>query len=213
MTRRLTPWRRQAGALCGLFGVAVLIGPRLVEGGLAAGGAPAELAIIGCGDQLRGFASLFGRRFRRLGVSPIATATGQVTASSLMLAPIVADGRPAVGPAAARPPHGRRARRPRRGGPRPPWRTASYLVVLAGGGAINVVLVTLLAPMTAILLGAAALDERLAGRGFLGLGPDRGQPRLHRRPPAAGGASALPHRRVAPEAGAAAELPIRRGAR
>ena len=81
---RLTPWRA-AGALCGLFGVAVLIGPRLVEG--LGGGAPAELAIIGAAISYA-FASLFGRRFRRLGVSPIATATGQVTASSLMLAPI-----------------------------------------------------------------------------------------------------------------------------
>ena len=31
-----------------------------------------------------------GRRFRRLGVSPIATATGQVTASTILLIPIVA---------------------------------------------------------------------------------------------------------------------------
>ena len=45
-----------------------------------------------------------------------------------------------------------------------------YFRILAGAGAINVVLVTLLAPATAILLGAAILGESLAARDFLGLG-------------------------------------------
>ncbi len=160
---RLTPWRA-AGALCGLLGVAVLIGPRLVEG--LGGGAPAELAIIGAAISYA-FASLFGRRFRRLGVSPIATATGQVTASSLMLAPIalLVDR---------------------------PWTLALpglatcaaivalaffstalgyilYFRILAGAGATNVVLVTLLAPVSSILLGAIVLHERLEPRHFVGL--------------------------------------------
>lgn len=45
-----------------------------------------------------------------------------------------------------------------------------YFRILAGAGAINVVLVTLLAPATAILLGAVVLGESLAGRDFAGLG-------------------------------------------
>ena len=44
-----------------------------------------------------------------------------------------------------------------------------YFRILAGAGATNVVLVTLLAPATSILLGAAILGERLAPRHFVGL--------------------------------------------
>ncbi len=44
-----------------------------------------------------------------------------------------------------------------------------YFRILAGAGATNVVLVTLLAPATSILLGAAILGERLAARHFVGL--------------------------------------------
>jgi drug/metabolite transporter (DMT)-like permease len=45
-----------------------------------------------------------------------------------------------------------------------------YFRILAGAGATNVVLVTLLAPATAILLGAVVLGESLAARDFVGLG-------------------------------------------
>ncbi len=53
------------------------------------------------------------------------------------------------------------------------WTALAYVVdfrILAGAGAINVVLVTLLAPATAILLGAAVLGESLDARDFVGLG-------------------------------------------
>jgi drug/metabolite transporter (DMT)-like permease len=43
-----------------------------------------------------------------------------------------------------------------------------YFRILAGAGATNVVLVTLLAPATSILLGALALGERLEPRHLLG---------------------------------------------
>jgi drug/metabolite transporter (DMT)-like permease len=160
---RMTPLRL-AGALCGLAGVAVMIGPQLA-GGLAAG-VPGELAILGAAVSYA-FASLFGRRFARLSINPLATATGQVTASSLMLIPIalLVDRPWSL--------------------PEPGLATilailaiASlstalgyilYFRVLAGAGATNVVLVTLLAPVTSILLGALFLDERLAARHFLGL--------------------------------------------
>jgi drug/metabolite transporter (DMT)-like permease len=160
---RLTPLRA-TGALFGLFGVAALIGPRLVEG--LGGGVLAELAILGAAISYA-LASLFGRRFRRLGVSPIATATGQVTASSLMLVPIaLLVDRPwtlalpgaatcaAVAALAS-------------------FSTALayilYFRILAGAGATNVVLVTLLAPVSSILLGAIVLHERLEPRHFVGL--------------------------------------------
>jgi drug/metabolite transporter (DMT)-like permease len=160
---RLTP-PRLAGALCGLLGVAGMIGPQLVEG--LGGDALAEIAILGAAMSY-GFASLFGRRFRRLGINPIATATGQVTASGLMLVPIALFvDRPwmlplpgaatfvAVAALAS-------------------LSTALayilYFRILSGAGATNVVLVTLLAPVSSILLGAIVLHEHLEPRHFIGL--------------------------------------------
>ena len=43
-----------------------------------------------------------------------------------------------------------------------------YFRILAGAGATNVLLVTLLVPATAVLLGALFLNERLLTRQFLG---------------------------------------------
>ena len=43
-----------------------------------------------------------------------------------------------------------------------------YFRILAGAGATNVLLVTLLVPATSVILGALLLHERLAARQFLG---------------------------------------------
>jgi drug/metabolite transporter (DMT)-like permease len=48
----------------------------------------AQLAIVGAAISYA-FASVFGRRFRDMGVEPVATATGQVTCSSLKLIPVM----------------------------------------------------------------------------------------------------------------------------
>jgi drug/metabolite transporter (DMT)-like permease len=160
---RLTP-QRLVGALCGLVGVAGMIGPQLVAG--LGGGVAAELAILGAAVSYA-FASVFGRRFRRLGINPIATATGQVTASSLMLIPIaLLVDRPwtlpmpgldavaaIVGLAALS----------------TAFAYILYFRILAGAGATNVVLVTLLAPVSSIALGALVLHEHLEPRHFVGL--------------------------------------------
>jgi drug/metabolite transporter (DMT)-like permease len=157
--------RRIAGALIGLAGVAAMIGPALLGG--FADHLVAELAALLAALSYAA-ASVFARRFRRLGLTPIDVATGQVTASSLVLLPLAAlvDA---------------------------PWRLPTpgaeaiaaiislgalstalayvvYFRILAGAGATNVVLVTLLAPATAILLGAVVLGESLAARDFVGLG-------------------------------------------
>ncbi len=90
-----------------------------------------------------------------------------MTASSLMLVPLalIVD-RPWALPIAERAGH-------RRGARLAALSTAlAYIVyfrILAGAGATNVVLVTLLAPATSILLGALRLGEHLAPRHFLGL--------------------------------------------
>jgi len=161
---KLNP-RRLGGALIGFAGVAAMIGPALL-GGLADHLA-AELAALLAALSYAA-ASVFARRFRRIGLTPIEVATGQVTASSLVLLPLAglvdAPWRlPAPGGAAI-------AAIIALGAVSTALAYIVYFRILAGAGAINVVLVTLLAPATAILLGAAVLGESLAARDFLGLG-------------------------------------------
>ena len=78
-------WNRLAGVVLGLAGVVVMIGPAALAGlGVAI---LAQIAVLG-GALSYAFAGIFGRRFRAMGISPAVTALGQVTASTLMLAPI-----------------------------------------------------------------------------------------------------------------------------
>ncbi len=157
--------RRLAGALIGLAGVAAMIGPALLGG--FADHLVAELAALLAALSYAA-ASVFARRFRRLGLTPIDVATGQVTASSLVLLPLAAlvDAPwrlPAPGGAAI-------AAIVSLGALSTALAYVVYFRILAGAGATNVVLVTLLAPATAILLGAVVLGESLAARDFVGLG-------------------------------------------
>jgi len=157
--------RRLGGALIGFAGVAAMIGPALLGG--FADHLVAELAALLAALSYAA-ASVFARRFRRLGLTPFDVATGQVTASSLVLLPLAAlvDAPwrlPAPGGAAI-------AAIVSLGALSTALAYVVYFRILAGAGAINVVLVTLLAPATAILLGAAILGESLAARDFVGLG-------------------------------------------
>jgi drug/metabolite transporter (DMT)-like permease len=156
--------RRLAGALIGVVGVAAMIGPELLGG--FAGHLVAELAALLAATSYAA-ASVFARRFRRLGLAPIELATGQVTASALVLLPLALAvdmpwRLPAPGPAAI-------AAIGAIGALSTALAYVVFFRILAGAGAVTVVLVTLLAPATAILLGAAALGERLAARDFFGL--------------------------------------------
>jgi drug/metabolite transporter (DMT)-like permease len=157
--------RRLGGALIGFAGVAAMIGPALLGG--FADHLVAELAALLAALSYAA-ASVFARRFRRIGLTPIEVATGQVTASSFVLLPLAglvdtpwrlpAPGGAAIAAIVAL------------GAVSTALAYVVYFRILAGAGAINVVLVTLLAPATAILLGAAILGESLAARDFLGLG-------------------------------------------
>jgi drug/metabolite transporter (DMT)-like permease len=160
---KLTPLKG-AGVLVGLFGVAVMIGPDAV-GGLN-GGALAELACLAAALSYA-FAGVFGRRFRRMGIAPLATAAGQVSASAVLLFPamLLADRSWTLAlPHAAT------------------WGAVLglgllstalayvlYFRILATAGATNVLLVTLLVPVSAILLGALVLGETLLPRHFTGM--------------------------------------------
>ena len=160
---RLTPLK-VAGVLVGMAGVVAAIG----TGALANLGSDvlAPLACLGAALSYA-LAGVFGRRFRRMGVAPLATATGQVCASTLMLLPmmLLVD-RPWTLPM----PH------------ISTWMAVLgigllstalaywlYFRILAAAGATNLLLVTFLIPVSAILLGVLALSETLLPRHLMGM--------------------------------------------
>ena len=80
----MTP-QKVAGVVLGFVGVAVMIGGAALQS--LGVDVAAQLAVL-AGAVSYAFAGVFGRRFRAMGIAPMATATGQVTASSLMLLPL-----------------------------------------------------------------------------------------------------------------------------
>jgi drug/metabolite transporter (DMT)-like permease len=161
---------RLVGVMAGLAGVAVMVGGDALR---AIGtNIVAQLACIVAAISYA-IASVFGRRFRAMNIAPLATAAGQVMASSLMLAPamLIID---------------------------QPWKlpapsagtigaiiaiaalsTATgyilYFRILASAGATNITLVTFLVPVSAILLAVFCLGELLliqhiVGMAMIGLG-------------------------------------------
>jgi drug/metabolite transporter (DMT)-like permease len=160
---RLTP-AKAAGVAIGFVGVAVMIGPDALAG--LGSGVMAQLACLAAALSYA-FAGVFGRRFRRLGVTPLATAAGQVCVSTLLLLPVVLlVDRPWTLPM----PH------------IATWGAVLgvgllstalgyvlYFRILAVAGATNLLLVTFLIPVSAILLGVLVLGEALLGRHFLGM--------------------------------------------
>jgi drug/metabolite transporter (DMT)-like permease len=158
---RITP-SRLAGLLLGIAGVVVMIGPEALRGlGLHL---LAQLAVLGAALSYA-FAGLYGRRFR--GQPPLVTAAGQVSASALMMLPVtLLLARPWNGllPGAAT------------------WAAILgiallgtalayilYFRILASAGATNLLLVTFLIPVSAVLLGVVVLGERLDPEHVLGM--------------------------------------------
>ena len=155
---------RLTGVVLGMAGVVVVMGADV----LSSLGAQtvAQLACLAAALSYA-FAGVFGRRFRALGVSPLVTAAGQVTASSVILVPVtlVVDRPwqlPAPGLAAILACLGLAA-----------LSTALayvlYFRILATAGATNLLLVTLLVPVSAILLGVVLLQEALLPNHLLGM--------------------------------------------
>lgn len=153
---RMTP-NTVAGIVLGFMGVALMM-----AGNAVSSQALPFLALFAClaAALSYGFAGVFGRRFRRMGIAPATSAFGQTAATTIMMIPIVLliDA---------------------------PWHLAmpsgmtiaallglgllstaiAYIIffhILAVGGAINSSLVTLLIPVSAILLGSLFLGEVLA---------------------------------------------------
>lgn len=155
---------RLAGVLFGLVGVVVMIGPAVLD--TFGTNVAAQIAVLGAAVSYA-FAGIYGRRFKRMGVPALATATGQVSASAIMLFPVVlvADqpwtlpmpqlatwaamlGIAALSTALA---------------------YVLYFRLLASAGATNLLLVTFLIPVSAIVLGSLVLGETLQAKHFAGM--------------------------------------------
>ncbi len=159
----MTP-RKIAGVLLGFAGVATMIGPALLAN--IGTDALAQLACIPASLSYA-LAAVWARRFRRMGLSPMSVTTGQLSAAALIMLPfaLLID-QPWTQPF-------------------PPLTAVGSIVALAllctafgyvlyfrlidHAGATNALLVTLLVPPVAILLGALFLSEQLAAQDFIGL--------------------------------------------
>lgn len=155
---------KATGVLLGLLGVAAMIGGEAISD--LGNDVLAQCAILAAAISY-GFAGIFGRRFKRMGVAPVATAMGQVTASSVLLIPVmlVVD-RPwmlpmpgvdtilsLIGVAVLS----------------TAMAYVLYFKILEIAGATNLLLVTLLIPVSAIALGILFLGEVLALRHIVGM--------------------------------------------
>ncbi len=74
------------GVAFGLIGIVIMIGQEVIGG--IGDSILGQLAVLGAAISYS-FAGIYGRRFKRFGIKPVVTATGQVTTSSLLLLPIV----------------------------------------------------------------------------------------------------------------------------
>ncbi|MGJ3262918.1 MAG: DMT family transporter [Salinarimonas sp.] len=160
---RITPLRL-AGVAVGFLGVVAMIGPTALSG--LGESVAAQLACL-AGAVSYAVSGVYGRRFADLGVAPMATAAGMLAASALVLVPLaLAIDRPFALPA-------------------PSLATVAslagvalvstafayilYFRLLATAGATNLLLVTFLVPVSAILLGVLVLGETLAPKHLVGM--------------------------------------------
>jgi drug/metabolite transporter (DMT)-like permease len=157
--------RKVISIIVGFFGVVVLIGPSSLDG--VGVNVFAQLAIL-CAAASYGISGVYGRRFKGLGLPPLAIATGQLITSSLILLPIcIVLERPyeLASPSSA------------------VWLSVIclavfstglayilYFRILSSSGITNLSLVTFLIPITAILLGVVVLGETMRIEHFIGMG-------------------------------------------
>jgi drug/metabolite transporter (DMT)-like permease len=156
-------WSKGVGVFFGFLGVLALVGPSIFAG-VDAYQIPAEIACL-VTALVYAFAGIYGRRFKSM--PSLTVATGQITASTVMLIPLTL----AIDQ---------------------PWKLASpsahawqalislavfstalayiiYFRILARAGVTNVMLVTLLVPVSAILLGVVFLGETFTAQVFCGM--------------------------------------------
>lgn len=157
--------RKLAGVVLGFAGVTVMIGPALL--GSIGNNVLAQLACV-TAALCYAFAGVWARRYRAQGVSPMSVTTGQLTAGALVMLPLALmvdrpwlDALPslkAIGAIAAL------------AVVCSAFAYILYFRLIERAGATNALLVTLLVPPVAILLGAVVLGEVIEPRDFAGLG-------------------------------------------
>lgn len=162
--------RKLAGVLVGFAGVAVMLGPALL--GSIGSDALAQLACL-TAALCYAVAGVWARRFKRIGVPPEAVATAQLSAGALVMLPLAAlvdepwlQGLPSAGAIGAILALALVCTA---------FAYVLYFRLIDSAGATNALLVTLLVPPVAILLGALFLGEMLhpldfAGLALIGLG-------------------------------------------
>jgi drug/metabolite transporter (DMT)-like permease len=156
--------RRLVGVTIGLVGVAVMIGGAALQS--LGVNVAAQLACLAAALSYA-CAGVFGRRFKLMGVTPMATATGQVVASSLLLLPVVMlVDRPWMLTA---PSAGALAALLGLALLSTAVAYVLYFRILATAGATNLLLVTFLIPVSAILLGTLVLGEALEAKHIIGM--------------------------------------------
>jgi drug/metabolite transporter (DMT)-like permease len=156
-------WNKGVGALLGFLGVGVLVGPSALAG-FGVGRTSGALACLAAAFSYA-IAGVFARRFKE--IPPLHVATGQLTGSTLLLIPLAclidqpwSLQAPSV--------HA--------------WEALAgiavlstalayilYFRLLATAGATNVLLVTLLLPISALVLGAAFLGETISAEAVAGM--------------------------------------------
>ena len=156
--------RKILGVIFGIIGAIILIGPEALRG--LNGPVFGQLAVIGA-SIFYALSSVYSRRFKGWGLSPLIVVTGQVSMATLILLPImlIVD---------------------------KPWEQPFmplvaigaimglaifstviafilYFRLIASAGATNATLVTFLIPISAILLGVTFLGETFSGLQFIGM--------------------------------------------
>ena len=156
--------RKFVGILIAIAGVVILVLPSIGLGETST--LLGQLAILGATISY-GFASVFGRRFKSLGISPMMSSAGQLTGSTALLLPVTLAMHSPLDMAM-------------------PGTTVlialillavactalAYLLffsILSSAGATNIALVTLLVPVTAVLLGVLVLGEKLSANHLIGM--------------------------------------------
>lgn len=152
------------GIVCGIVGVAVLIGPDALDG--LGGQVWGKVAVL-AGAVSYAFAGIYGRRLGHLPTS--VAAAGMLSGSSVMMMPLVMMVETPMAAATA-------------AGPTTLLSVAGlallstalaymiYFHILARAGATNLLLVTFLIPVSALALGILVLGERLSPAAALGMG-------------------------------------------
>jgi drug/metabolite transporter (DMT)-like permease len=160
---RATPGK-VAGVALGFAGVAAMMGPDILGRAAAAGLATAAMLAATLSYAVAG---VFGRRFRALRVAPMQAALGQVSASAVLMLPLaLAVDRPWTLPVPSAAAAGAVLGL---AGLSTALAYVLYFRILALAGAVNLLLVTFLVPVSAILLGTLVLHEALAPRHLLGM--------------------------------------------